>query len=177
MITGRPPVAGPSHTRMTRVDLPPWLATASRPVTAAGVLVRSRHGRVLLVEPTYKPTWEVPGGLVEAGESPRAACRREIAEELGLSPSEHGVGVGRLLCLDWTDRSLGAPALRLVYDGGVLDDLSALRLPPAELASARFAALDELHGLCGERLARRIRAAAAAQASGDLAEIDDEPAA
>jgi 8-oxo-dGTP diphosphatase len=159
---------------MTRVDLPPWLATAARPVTAAGALVRSPDGRVLLVEPTYKPTWEVPGGLVEAGEPPRAACRREIAEELGLAPGQHGVQVGRLLCIDWTDRSPGAPSLRLVYDGGVLADLAALRLPPAELASARFVPLAEVDELCGAPLARRVRAAVAAQDQGHLAELDDD---
>ncbi|MGQ7351475.1 NUDIX domain-containing protein [Quadrisphaera oryzae] len=155
------------------MDLPPWLASAARPVTAAGALVRGPDGAVLLVEPTYKPTWEVPGGVVEAGEPPRAACQREISEELGLGPGEHGVSVGRLLCFDWTDRSHGAPALRLLYDGGVLDDLGAVRLPPAELASARLASPEEVERLCGERLARRIRAAVAALASGDLAEIDD----
>ena len=32
----------------------------------AGALVRDTHGRVLIVEPTYKDRWEVPGGAVEA---------------------------------------------------------------------------------------------------------------
>ncbi|PWJ51153.1 NUDIX domain-containing protein [Quadrisphaera granulorum] len=159
------------------MDLPPWLASAARPVTAAGALVLSPVGEVLLVEPTYKPTWEIPGGLVEPGESPAAACRREIVEELGLTPgglADTGVRVGRLLCFDWTDSSPAAPALRLIYDGGVLDDLSALHLPPAELASARFTPLDLLDQRCGDRLARRIRAAVAALATGDLAELDDD---
>ncbi|WP_257570963.1 NUDIX hydrolase [Streptomyces sp. NP160] len=156
------------------MDLPPWLASAARPVTAAGAVVLGPDGGVLLVEPTYKPTWEVPGGLVEPGESPRAACRREIAEELGLAPGERGVRVGRLLCLDWTDRSPGAPALRLLYDGGTLDDLSVLQLPAAELASARFASLDVVDELCGDSLSRRVRAAVAALGSGGLAEIDDD---
>lgn len=156
------------------MDLPPWLASAARPTTAAGALVLSPGGDVLLVEPTYKPTWEVPGGLVEAGESPAAACRREITEELGLAPGQHGVLVGRLLCFDWTDRSPVAPALRLLYDGGVLEDLSALRLPPAELASAGFAPLEVVDELCGDRLARRIRAAVEALRSGTVAEVDDE---
>lgn len=50
---------------------------------AAGVLFRDRVNRVLLVEPTYKPNWEIPGGVVEADEAPWAAASRELAEELG----------------------------------------------------------------------------------------------
>jgi predicted NUDIX family NTP pyrophosphohydrolase len=32
--------------------------------------------------------WSIPKGLIEAGETPRAAARREFAEELGLPPPE-----------------------------------------------------------------------------------------
>jgi 8-oxo-dGTP diphosphatase len=40
---------------------------------AAGIVAVDDHMRVLLVEPAYKTNWEVPGGLVELGEPPRAA--------------------------------------------------------------------------------------------------------
>jgi 8-oxo-dGTP diphosphatase len=53
-------------------------------------------GRVLLVRPTYKEHWEIPGGMVEASESPHEAPAREVAEELGIDRP-----VGRLLCVDW----------------------------------------------------------------------------
>ena len=50
--------------------LPP-MAT---PRVAAGALIRAPAGRILLVTPTYKDGWEIPGGYVEPGESPAAAC-------------------------------------------------------------------------------------------------------
>jgi 8-oxo-dGTP pyrophosphatase MutT (NUDIX family) len=62
---------------------------------AAGVLFNDGDGRVLLVNPTYKNGWEISGGYVEAGESPRAAAIREVKEELNL-----GVDVRNLLVLD-----------------------------------------------------------------------------
>ncbi|MGH3701702.1 MAG: NUDIX domain-containing protein [Pseudonocardiaceae bacterium] len=67
-----------------------------RKLIAAAILLFNVEGQVLLVEPTYKPHWDLPGGVVEADESPRAAAHREIAEELSL----HCVP-GRLLVLDW----------------------------------------------------------------------------
>jgi 8-oxo-dGTP pyrophosphatase MutT (NUDIX family) len=61
----------------------------------AAVLFTDTGGRVLLVEPTYKDYWEVPGGAVDADESPYDAAVREVKEELGC-PS-HPVG-----CWWWT---------------------------------------------------------------------------
>lgn len=148
----------------------PWLASAARPVTAAGALVRDPAGRVLLVEPTYRATWEVPGGLVEAGEGPAAACRRELLEELGLD--ETALPLGRLLCLDWSSTPRG-DALRLLYDGGVLADASGLHLPADELASAEFVDLAVVDRRCGDPLARRVRAAVEAVETGVLVELED----
>ncbi|MGZ4752474.1 MAG: NUDIX domain-containing protein [Oryzihumus sp.] len=62
----------------------------------AGALITNPSHEVLLVKPTDKDAWEISGGLVEAGESPRAAATRELREELGLD-----VTVGRLLAVDW----------------------------------------------------------------------------
>jgi ADP-ribose pyrophosphatase YjhB (NUDIX family) len=63
---------------------------------AADVLIRDEAGRVLLVDPTYKDGWDLPGGMVEANESPRAAAARELGEELGLT-----VPLGRVLAIEW----------------------------------------------------------------------------
>ena len=58
-------------------------ARQARKRVAADVLIRDRAGRVLLVDPTYKPDWDLPGGMAEANEAPGAAAARELREELG----------------------------------------------------------------------------------------------
>lgn len=135
----------------------------------AGVLIRDERGRVLVVEPTYKESWEIPGGSVEQDESPRTTCAREVREELGLSRP-----VGRLLCLEWQgpepDRT---ESLMFIYDGGVLDDPSTIRLPADELASSRFVDPDEMDGLMVARLTRRVRAALHALNEGTVVELED----
>lgn len=79
----------------------------------------------------------MPGGAVDADESPRAACARELQEELGLV-----VDVGRLLCVEWqgpeSDRS---ESVMFVYDGGKVASGAEVRLPADELRSFRFVAL------------------------------------
>ncbi len=134
----------------------------------AGALIRDLEGRVLVVEPTYKPSWELPGGSVEADESPRAAAAREVHEELGLR-----ITLGRLLCIEWQgpepERS---ESLMCIYDGGVLTGLDGVRLPPDELASCRFVAPEHLDDFLVERLARRTRAALLALAEDRVVELE-----
>lgn len=150
-----------------------WLASLPRKRMGAGALVRDEAGRVLLVQPTYADAWEIPGGAVEADESPRSCCVRELAEELGLE-----LVVGRLLCLEWQgpepDRS---ESMMLVYDAGTLPETSEIHLPPDELASYRFVDDADLDVLLPARLARRVRAALHALATGSLAELENGAAA
>lgn len=59
-------------------------------VVAAALI--DADGRVLVQQrPPGKPMaglWEFPGGKIDAGETPEAALRRELAEELGISIDE-----------------------------------------------------------------------------------------
>ncbi|WP_137726225.1 (deoxy)nucleoside triphosphate pyrophosphohydrolase [Prescottella subtropica] len=59
--------------------------SGEREVVAAAVI---RDGRLLLAQRTRPPElaglWELPGGKVEPGETPAAALRRELVEELGV---------------------------------------------------------------------------------------------
>ena len=52
---------------------------------SAGALIYDRDRRLLILKPTYKSGWTIPGGVMEAdGESPWEACQREVREETGL---------------------------------------------------------------------------------------------
>ncbi|MFE3147951.1 NUDIX domain-containing protein [Streptomyces sp. NPDC059218] len=104
---------------------------------AAGVLLFDEHDRVLLVDPTYKPGWEFPGGVVESGEAPAQAGIREVAEEIGIRLDR----VPKLLVVDWeAPRPPGYGGMRLLFDGGLLTgaDAQRLLLPGSELRGWRF---------------------------------------
>ncbi len=131
-------------------------------LAAAGALFLDDEGRVLIVEPTYKQTWEIPGGRVEPDETPRHACVRELREELGLE-----LEPGRLLVVDWAPRE-GVDRVLFVFDGGELSaaQRDAIALPPDELASWAFVAPAGLARWMAPWLVRRVGEAVRARAAG-----------
>src|SRR4051794_36656315 len=60
-------------------------ARQPRKRVATDVIIRDQDDRLLLVNPTYKPDWDLPGGMAEANEAPIEAAHRELREELGLT--------------------------------------------------------------------------------------------
>jgi 8-oxo-dGTP pyrophosphatase MutT (NUDIX family) len=125
----------------------------------AGALFRNPAGHVLLVNPTYKPQWEIPGGIVEEGESPRQCCQRELIEELAYDGP-----LGRLLVVDWLPDLRGrGDRVLFIFDGGVVDHafVEAVRLPPDELSECRFVDLDHADGFLGPGMVRRVKEAVA----------------
>ncbi|WP_093802348.1 NUDIX domain-containing protein [Streptomyces sp. Wb2n-11] len=123
---------------------------------AAGVLLFDEADRVLLVDPTYKPGWEFPGGVVERGEAPARAGIREVKEEIGIEL----VDVPKLLVVDWEPpRPPAFGGLRLIFDGGTLDSAAAGRLvlPGSELRGWRFVTEEEAAGLLPPNRYERLR--------------------
>jgi 8-oxo-dGTP diphosphatase len=135
----------------------------------AGVLLRNERGEVLLVNPTYKPGWEIPGGLVEAGESPREAAVRECQEELGVTLSLLDPVV-----IHYATGGRGpGDGLMFVFDAGSTDSVaSEFDLPPAELSEAAFVAPEHLDHYLPEPMVRRMRAAVDASDNGTVAYLE-----
>ncbi|MCX3062210.1 NUDIX hydrolase [Streptomyces beihaiensis] len=132
---------------------------------AAGVLLFDEEERVLLVDPTYKPGWEFPGGVVEPGEAPARAGVREVAEETGLRLAR----LPGLLVVDW-ERPVppGYGGLRMLFDGGRLTSaqVDQLLLPGPELRQWRFVTESEAAGLLPPVRFRRLHWALRARERG-----------
>ena len=120
----------------------------------SGALFFDAAGQVLIVKPTYKPDWGIPGGAVETGELMRAACVREVREELGLDVS--GLPLP-LLCVD-SFRDKHGDRLVFIFDGGVLGvaEIGRIRLQESELSEYRFVEPEEAVRLLGPRRGPRV---------------------
>lgn len=121
------------------------------------LLVRDHDDRVLLCQLTYKQDWDLPGGVVEVGESPQLAVAREVEEELGLS-----IEAGTLLLTDWLPPWGGwDDAVCLVFDGGrhSPDLVERVVRQEREIRAAEFCTLEQVVERCADFTARRIAAA------------------
>lgn len=120
-----------------------------------------RAGRLLVLKPPYKESWDLPGGVIDADESPWAAARREVREEIGLS-----VEPGRLLAVDWIARSGDSSELvAFLFDGGMIlpDEIERLVTQPAEVTEVRLVTPEEAGHLLDPGQAARVAAGLAAR--------------
>lgn len=142
-----------------KTQLPPEEFYASLPTKrmAAGALFVNQQGHILLVHPTYKPRWEIPGGITEEDESPLQCAQCEVSEEIGLDQS-----IGRLLVVDYQSRvGSKTESLMFVFDGGVLteEDIQKIHLQEAELDEFDFFPADALPEAMSDTLRRRVQRA------------------
>jgi 8-oxo-dGTP pyrophosphatase MutT (NUDIX family) len=123
------------------------------------MLVRDPDDRVLMCQLTYKPDWDLPGGVIEVNESPRLGVTRELEEELGVTIPAHD-----LLLTDWLPPWSGwEDALCLVFDGGVHDASLPDRMvrEEREIRSVAFKTMEEIRELAADFTARRVESALA----------------
>lgn len=147
-------------------------AKQARKRVAADVVVRDEADRILLVNPTYKEHWDLPGGMAESNEPPRTAARRELVEELGLD-----LELGRLLVLDWVGpRGPWDDQLIFIFDGSRLTQgqIAGMRILDAEISD--FAMLDpeEASQRLRPDMARRLTRALQAL-SNNATDYSEEP--
>lgn len=103
---------------------------------AQGIL-RTDGDRIALCQLTYKKDWDLPGGIVDPGESPAHCVVREVKEELGLD-----VAVSSLLAVNWLPPYRGwDDALLCLFDLGHVpeDFLERASLEAREIKAVHWA--------------------------------------
>ena len=68
-----------------------WIDSLEKRMSSAGIALYDERGRVLVVKANYKKYWSFPGGVVDAGETPRQAAIRETKEEVDITVSDDGL--------------------------------------------------------------------------------------
>lgn len=154
-----------------RAHLAEGNATQPRKRVSADVLIRDEAGRILLVDPRYKPDWDLPGGMAEANESPREAVRRELREELGLD-----LNVAGLLVIDWVSpHGPWDDLVAFVFDGGQLSEeqVASLALSDDELSAFEFCTTEQAQQRLRPYVWRRVGAALNASNNDGLRYLED----
>lgn len=133
-----------------------WYASLPTVYASACMLLTDPQNRVLLVKPNYRTYWAIPGGMIEADETPHECVTREVAEELGLD-----ITAGDLLVVDWVPPQGDRPRVmtNYIFDGGTIQNRAAIRLQHDELDDAQFCTWEQAATMMPANTAARIPAA------------------
>ncbi|WP_067903673.1 NUDIX domain-containing protein [Nocardia vaccinii] len=147
-------------------------ASQPRKRVGADALIFDGAGRILLVDPNYKPDWDLPGGMAEANEPPDHALRRELAEELGIQRADSLP----LLCIDWVSpHGVWDDSLMFIFDAGQLTDeqIRHLHLTDDELDAFEFCTLEQAEQRLRPYVWARTAAAIRARETSHVAYLHD----
>ncbi len=123
---------------------------------SCGAILLDGQGQLLVVKPSYKSGWSVPGGGMDAGETPWQACRREVFEETGLR-----VGRGRLVVVDTRPHQDGRQlGLRMLFHCGTIaaEDAATIQVQQGEITDHRFVPVAEALQMLRPAISRRVAA-------------------
>lgn len=62
-----------------------WLHRMHARPSSALIILEDASEMALIVKANYKAHWTFPGGMIDAGETPKQAAIREVEEEVGLT--------------------------------------------------------------------------------------------
>lgn len=131
-----------------------WRAFRESKWALAGAIIFNPEGQLLLMRSRQRGAWEYPAGAIDGAESPLEGCRREVAEEVNLHPTDF-----RFLGIDFFIRP-GAPNGALFFTFGATvtaEEAAGVRLQAFEATDFRWVTRAEAHEMIEPRLATRLR--------------------
>lgn len=121
----------PLRRLVTRAASPNWMAGA--------VALIEWDGRWLMVDPVYREGWTLPGGLIDRGETPAEAIKRELVEELGVDVDVDGVE-------PWILMDSAMRRIDVVFHASIAEDVdpSSITVRTPELGAVGWFSPDDL---------------------------------
>ena len=111
-----------SNRTFTPEETNAWWTGVEKRMSSAGVFCETPDGRLLVTKSNYKKHWSIPGGIIDAGETPKEAAIRETQEEVGVSLAEDNVSF--LAIIDRVSDKIGH-SYQFIFTAKISEEQSA----------------------------------------------------
>lgn len=112
--------------------------TQPKRMSSSAVWLENTSGELLIVKANYKDYWALPGGIIEADETPRQAAVRETLEEVGLRLDSESLDFALV-----TNRMSGsAQTYQFIFKAKL--PLAQITLQKAELDASAFVTKEQV---------------------------------
>lgn len=121
---------------------------------ASGVILFNEDDQLLLVKPSYKTYWSLPGGIVDKNESPKQTAIRETLEEVGVD-----LKLCQFISVEYVpDKEGKGENLQFTFYGGVLDkeQIRNIKIDGDEISDYKFMTTDEATEMAGGGLNKKL---------------------
>lgn len=130
-----------------------WLRMRSNKIASAAGILKREDGKFLLVKPSYKDEWLLPGGGVDGKEHPSFACVREFMEEVNLD-----IEIRKILLLSskvFEYEGENFESFNFLFEV-CCEDLSLLQVDGEEIVDYRWVEVEEAKDLMSKSWKKRL---------------------
>jgi ADP-ribose pyrophosphatase YjhB (NUDIX family) len=123
---------------------------------AVSVLLFNTDNKILVLKPGYKDDWTLPGGVVEANESPLEAAKREAKEEISVK-----IKIDKCLSIDYSQKvyeNYHDESLQIMFLGNIMSesDVKTLKIDNSEIVDFKFVKIKEAIEMLNKHLSDRL---------------------
>lgn len=119
-----------------------WWDGVEKRLSSAGVFCETSDGKLLVTKANYKKHWSIPGGIIDAGETPKHAALRETLEEVGITLDEDAVEF--FAVVDRVSNYVGH-TYQFIFRTQISDEQAAhIQLQASEIDDYAFVSRDEV---------------------------------
>lgn len=134
-----------------------YYETLPRKRMSAGGIILNPNNEVILVKPSYKNLWLLPGDVIEQLESPLDAIKRELREEISLD-----IDPIKLMFISYIKgKTKYEEALCFIFNFGTINNtmVKKIKIYNNEIIDFKFFKLNEIDNIVSENTKKAIHIA------------------
>ena len=137
-----------------------WMQTLAKRHTASGAFIFNDQDQLLILKPSYKDGWNLPGGVTDEFESPYQTVIRECKEETNLN-----IEIQDLVLVDYIQEIIKDKKYDHVefYFTVIVENISNIQIDNEEIIDYKFIDIKEAEDFLSPKYYQKLQAVLTAQ--------------